>query len=742
MSSEVGAGHVSIFPVFKGLRQSVRKEMAGTVKAADREVVKGFRGTGEAAGRGMGEGLRKTFEGATKELGSKGLKTFEADVRRTSQALSRARLQEQDSLGKVRVAEARLADSRRKYSRDSAQVVAAEERLEAAQRSLRVSQERTATSTDDLRRAQNKLASAADNAGDQLEEAGVRSGRRFSTGFLTVFSGSAFGNLLANLVSNALSNTGYLIRQGIRNSIMFAVGTIDFASDLNESINAVQVAYGEASKAVLALGDDSAKSFGLSTKNLNAFAVQFSGFAANTRKDNPAAFLEELITRGTDFASVYNLEVSEALSLFQSGLAGETEPLRRFGIDLSAAAVEAHAYASGLVAAGAELSEQQKQQARYSLLLKQTNAVQGDFLNTADSLANRNRTNAATWEDLQAKIGTGFLPVATKLAEILADRVFPVIEDLVDEHGPALAKAFEDALPGLTRMAEDLLPQLPGIISSIAESLPVLMDFVTNVTPGFVAAFQAANGFFVGIQSLAELLNGDLSLQAYGERLNGLTGPMGDLARATTFLGYVITGFVRDTLAGMANFHAGVRERVQGVVTFFSQIPARIRSVFAGIGSWLFSSGQRLIGGFLDGISSMWSSITDRVGGVVDFVMGFFPNSPAKRGPLSGAGWADLKRSGSAIVGQVTAGMEAANVSSSMSRTLSRLAATSGQITATAGGTSVGSGSSLTAGGAAGGDVYNLYGLTVEETAEMIAEQVERRRRRRAARALSSAGRP
>ena len=39
---------------------------------------------------------------------------------------------------------------------------------------------------------------------------------------------------------------------------------------------------------------------------------------------------------------------SDALALFQSGLAGETEPLRKFGIDLSAAAVEAHAIATGI----------------------------------------------------------------------------------------------------------------------------------------------------------------------------------------------------------------------------------------------------------------------------------------------------------------------------------------------------------------------------------------------------------
>ena len=65
-----------------------------------------------------------------------------------------------------------------------------------------------------------------------------------------------------------------------------------------------------------------------------------------------------------------NLDVNQAAELFQSGLAGETEPLRKFGIDLSAAAVEASAYANGIAKAGKPLTEQQKVQARYALLMK------------------------------------------------------------------------------------------------------------------------------------------------------------------------------------------------------------------------------------------------------------------------------------------------------------------------------------------------------------------------------------
>lgn len=194
------------------------------------------------------------------------------------------------------------------------------------------------------------------------------------------------------------------------------------ASKLNESANAVRVTFGAHAAAVEALSKKAATSVGLSSSEFNGMAVQFSAFTDAISGGGAASVgvLDEMSTRIADFASVMNLDVAEAAEKFQSGLAGETEPLRKFGIDLSAAKVEAYAYSNGIASAGKPLAETQKIQARYALLMQQTAKTQGDFKNTSDQAANAQRIAAAQWEDSSAKLGSALLPAIASVMTALA----------------------------------------------------------------------------------------------------------------------------------------------------------------------------------------------------------------------------------------------------------------------------------------------------------------------------------
>ena len=212
----------------------------------------------------------------------------------------------------------------------------------------------------------------------------------------------------------------------------FLKGSIKSASDLNEAVNAVNVTFGKSAKGILNLGEQAAKSVGLSQKEFLGLSVQFSNFAKTVAGPggNVVRTMDDLTTRAADFASVMNMDVSQAAELFQSGLAGETEPLRRFGIDMSAAAVEAHALAKGIFDGNGEMTESQKVQARYSLLMKQTRKSAGDFANTSDSLANRQRIVSAQMENARAKIGNALLPVMQKLMGFVQTSLIPALEGL------------------------------------------------------------------------------------------------------------------------------------------------------------------------------------------------------------------------------------------------------------------------------------------------------------------------
>lgn len=244
-------------------------------------------------------------------------------------------------------------------------------------------------------------------------------------------AGSRFGSVFKSAAKASLLGIGAL------GAGAFTIGkdAIDQASSLNESLNAVNVTYGKQSKLVKKLGRDSAESLGLSQNEFNGISVQFSKFAktvAGNDSRKAVGILDDLTTRGADFASVMDLEVNDALSLFQSGLAGETEPLRKYGIDLSAAAVEAFALSEGIAKGRGELTEAEKVQARYGLLMQGTNKAAGDFAETSDSLANRQRVLSARWDDAQAKLGRGLLPIVEDFTGFLLDEGVPAVEKFGD----------------------------------------------------------------------------------------------------------------------------------------------------------------------------------------------------------------------------------------------------------------------------------------------------------------------
>lgn len=303
-------------------------------------------------------------------------------------------------------------------------------------------------------------------------KAGDDAGKGFSGGF-----GKALGGI-ATVVGGALAAAGVG---------SFLKDSITAASDLNESLNAVSVSYGEATEGIVSLGETAANRLGLSNVQFNAIATQFSGFASNIAGEGGdiVGFIDELTTRGSDFASVYNLEVDEALALFQSGLAGETEPLRKFGLDLSAATVESFAYANGIAAAGEPLTEAQKQQARYGALLEQTEKVQGDFTNTSDGLANAQRILAANFANVQAEVGGPLLGAFASLTTAL----IPVVQNL--------APVLVDVMGQLAPVIADLAGQIPGLLMSLMPLLPVLgdlaivfLDLVSQLLPVFVDLFM------------------------------------------------------------------------------------------------------------------------------------------------------------------------------------------------------------------------------------------------------------
>src|SRR6188768_207467 len=181
----------------------------------------------------------------------------------------------------------------------------------------------------------------------------------------------------------------------------FAKASVEAASSLEESINAVNVVFGESASTILEFGENAAKSVGLAQSEFNQLATPLGSILKNAGfgLDETAEKTITLTERAADMASVFNTDVSEALSAIQAGLRGEQDPLERFGVGLSAAKVEARALADTGKDTAKSLTDQEKQLARVELILDQTNQTAGDFANTSDGLANQTRILSAEFKD-------------------------------------------------------------------------------------------------------------------------------------------------------------------------------------------------------------------------------------------------------------------------------------------------------------------------------------------------------
>lgn len=350
------------------------------------------------------------------------------------------------------------------------------------------------------------------------------------------------------------------------------------ASNLGESVNAVNVVFGDAAGGVLDLGKKAAQSLGLSNVEFNGLAVQFSNFAKTVAGPggNVTSTLQELTGRAADFASVMNLDVAEAATLFQSGLAGETEPLRKFGIDLSAAAVEAFAYANGIAEGGKELTEAEKVQARYGLLMESTAQTAGDFANTQDSLANVQRRLSSSWSDLQAKIGVLFLPVLEKLLGFVNASVIPGLSKLIDVVGAVgsvlVNGDFNGAIAEALGVPEDA--PLIDFLFTVRETIESVFGSIATAfapfAPKIAAAFSSLGGEVLGLLPMLSPLG--LIFQALQPVLPQIASVVGLLAVSLgTLLGSALT-----TLAPLLQTVVGVLSE-----SFIAIMPAVLQVVSA-----------------------------------------------------------------------------------------------------------------------------------------------------------------
>jgi hypothetical protein len=200
---------------------------------------------------------------------------------------------------------------------------------------------------------------------------------------------------------------------------------ISDASALSESVNAVNVVFGDASDKIAAFGKTSSSSVGMSQRAFNELATKTGSLLQNFgySADDAADSTIKLADRAADMASVFNTDVDSAMAAIEAGLRGQNEQLLNYGVSIDASTVKAKALEMGLADATGAIDAQAEALAVEALIMEQTAAIAGDFDNTSGQLANSQRTLQADVENLSAQFGTALLPVMESVVAVLSSVV-------------------------------------------------------------------------------------------------------------------------------------------------------------------------------------------------------------------------------------------------------------------------------------------------------------------------------
>jgi hypothetical protein len=217
-----------------------------------------------------------------------------------------------------------------------------------------------------------------------------------------------------NRISASLTSFGTGLLAGGAVAIGGLKQLADSASAYGEQVSAATVTFGEEGAAQLeqfaeAASDTANISKTEATKAANSFAT----FARQAGLTGTAAvkFSTDLVQLAGDISSFRDISVEEALQSLQSGLAGEGEPIRRLGGDISDVALKAEYLAVTGKEVTGTLTQQQKVVAINSKLFKDFELAQGDVIRTGDSLANKTRNAEAEFENLKTELGEGLVPI-------------------------------------------------------------------------------------------------------------------------------------------------------------------------------------------------------------------------------------------------------------------------------------------------------------------------------------------
>lgn len=309
----------------------------------------------------------------------------------------------------------------------------------------------------------------------------------------------AFGDKLTT-VGDKMRNSGLLMTAGLTAPIVMAgKQMMTSASDYQENLNKVDVAFKNNAKEVKSWANNATKQFGLSKNAALEMTSLFGdmGTSMGLSTAESAKMSTSMAGLAGDLSSFKNIPIDEAMTALNGVFTGETESLKRLGIVMTDTNLKQYALAKGYSKSYEQMSQAEKVQLRYAYVMDMSKNAVGDYARTSDGTANSIRTFQSEVENLKTVLGQHLLPILTPIIQ----KATKMTEAFANMDGDAQKKIL--AIAGAVAVIGPVLVILGttvGAIGNIATAFGVVGTAISGVV-GWLGTATAEGGVLYGALS-------------------------------------------------------------------------------------------------------------------------------------------------------------------------------------------------------------------------------------------------